>query len=369
MKKWKWLENVKKIPASELFNLLLSIAIGVLVYSTKDFLHHEAVLESALAGCITYIAGCMLKNPYGKLEKKISEYSQKDDTVFEKMDSQITELQALLDKIRGERAKISDIVLYDLIKYLAEETYNNCSGQDNHCQACPHYAEHCGGLLRAYLREDSEKLAESIKKVEKEHSYMLNNDISYYHTLAIERLISMEGTSYRVIQTLMGGEKEAYDQMDVDFMHIFLQKIKENDYAKKKNFKVKWIFVGDNTESNARRNYYYLIEELLQTENKEIKEIFEFRTMSRTAYNQAFSSFKKIGNTSINKYFHSDPSLGIFDRDFVFVDADENEDDHGTMYANQEDIANLISFYDWLWDSQDIRQTTLQKLADLVKLS
>lgn len=368
----KWNKWCHKIVESDVTQLVISILVGGAIFLIKDNLYGQGILEAALASCITYIIIYILKNPYGKFKILLENYSERDKNQsqalneirlsIDNLKDNIEKLQQVSLKELDEKEKKSDNMISVLVRHLSNEAYGKCKNRVGNCNICSRYVDGCSGLLRSYLYEDCQKLAKAIEESKTKHSYRLNTDISFYHTLAIDQMISMEGVCYRVIQSLLNEKNPVFDKMDIDFMHIFLQKLKENNYAKNKNFKVKWIFVGQHRDQIPKINYSYLVEELQMDENKEMRDIFEFRTISSRSYGQLRDSNRKLEDTPIASFFSQQPSLGIFDKIFVFVDAAPNEDEHGVMYTDQKDVDNLIKFYEMIWGNNDIKETKFSEL-------
>lgn len=371
-----WMQ-LRKIADSDAFQLIVSVLAAVAVFFLETLeINSKVFFEACVGAFITYNVIYMLRNPYGKLQEKFSTEHRNQEEIFNSINGSICKLEGMLVNIQqtsirnlDEKEKVSDKMLSVLVSYLSTEAYGECTERTGNCNKCSRYQKDCSGLLRSYLHEDCDKLAYSMETAKQYQKYKLNTDISYYHTLAIEQLIKMEGQYYRVIQPLLDKNGPVFDKMDIDFTHIFLQRLKENDYAKKKGFKVEWIFVGKHEGQIPKNNYSYLIDELEHLENQKIKDIFEFRTISSKSYAQLRESFKKIENTNIQEYFTQYPSLGIFDEIFVFVDAGVDVDEHGIMYTNQGEVRNLITFYNKLWNSCDIKKTTLEDLVTYIKSS
>lgn len=360
---------------SDWFQVFISVICGIVICAIIENVEWNAIIiETTLGSLFSYATIYMFKNPYGKFSKDLKD----NNDVIQKLNATLTEseqlielnkkeLNALLDSLKTsdqERANLSKQSITALVNYLSEEAFGKCSNKNGNCSSCDRYKSTCDGLFRTYLYEDCRKLAESIEEVNSAKKYKLNNNIPFYHTLAIKQLKLVEGDCYRVVQPLLDKKEPVYDKMDIDFLDTFIRQIfLDDNYAKQKQFKVQWLFVGVHSSDIAKNNYKYLVDEL-KKRNAQIKEAFAFKTIPQDVFLRLRGDNKRIEETKIDAYYKKNPSLGIFGDGFVFVDAGPEEDQHGTMYSNTKDVSNLIKFYDQLWKISEAKTIQFEELVN-----
>lgn len=291
------------------------------------------------------------KNTY----EHLMEYEDNGRGQLDECKTTIEECKTTIEEYTSIREQNAETHICTLIDYLAEECFKNCSEYDL-CRRCNRFKdspEKCNGLLRAFLYEDCKNLIKSIDICDKGY-YQLTTNIESYHEIAIKYMLAQNSTLYGVIQTIddVTNDNAQYDYLDFHYLKCLLklvQQIEPNTnkkYYEKNNFKIKWLLVGD--VSKIKNNYdyiFYVIGELGKDLSKNVADFFEFYNISKSSY-----QMQRQGKSMLDGFVHeSNPSLGVFGKHFIFVDALQRNGTHGCIYTTKESrIKNVISFYNEL---------------------
>lgn len=336
-------------------------------YKTKKFfLRHEKFAEfctSLLLSIITYIIGDSIEpSTEDIIGQDIYKFLLIIITIFVFFVTEITlyvlfhenSIVKKISDIRVDTEKTMDPNMTTFIEFLAEECYGRCSKQDKDCTTCSLYhTSKCNGLLRSYIYEDCDRLAKSMLK-SNQGLYYLNTNIEEYHVVAIKHLMKLKCTEYCVIQKLDVRSEELYDSLDFHFLFSLIENITSlqqntgKSYVEEQNFKVKWLFVGDPLLDNQiENNYDYMFFVFKEFQTQKISEFFEFKSIP----NNVFTA-KRQGRTKLNPFISIEtPSIGIFGKEFIFVDSDHANLEHGNIYtSNYKNVPEVFEFFNELWN-------------------
>ena len=331
----------------------------------KFFLRHDRLAEfsaSLSLAFITYVIG----NFIASLEPNISESLYKFlliiITIFVFFITEITlyvlfhedNIVKKISEIRIDTENTMDPNMTAFLEFLAEECYGRCSNQNKDCTMCSLYqTPRCNGLLRNYIHDDCVRIAQSIQKSSK-GIYDLNTNIEEYHIIAIKYLMKLKCNEYCVIQKLAVRNEELYDSLDFHFLFSLIENVtsitqnQSKSYVEEQNFKIKWLFVGDPLDADQiKNNYDYIFFVFNKFSNTNIDTFFEFRSISDDTF-----LAKRQGRTKLNPFISiNTPSIGIFGKEFIFVDSPNANLEHGNIYtSNYKDVSDVFTFFYELWN-------------------
>lgn len=249
------------------------------------------------------------------------------------------------------RYDIKDDVIVDLLQHLTNQVYNRCSHTSDQCAGCAKFASECDGLLRRYLYEESKHLQDAIKK-SKDGQYALDNDITKFHTIAIDHLLGAYGSQYSVIQWIGSTPysesnlyDETYDSLDFDFLYTLLSRITvkspsgeayyEKVLAGGEKFKIKWLLIGNPKCMQNNFDYIFYVIKNLDVSKDIVSQFFEFYIIDEDRYEREIRLIlRKYSSNTCDSFFslENEPSLGIFGDQFMFVDS-LDRCSHGTVYT------------------------------------
>lgn len=257
----------------------------------------------------------------------------------------------------------NDDIIVNLLSHLTEQVYNRCSNSSEHCGGCSKFASEEDGLLRRYLYEESQHLQQAIIR-SREGQYSLDSNIPKFHTFAITHMMETGGTQYSVVQwigskpyTNQNKYDETYDALDFDFLHTLLRKVTEplgianqapyyeRELREKQKFKIMWLLIGEIDCMKNNFDYiFYVVKQLSQDNRREMKDqieiinqFFEFYFIDEETYRREISIILRNHNGNTCKQLfalESEPSLGIFGDQFMFVDSLDRAS-HGSIYTKK----------------------------------
>jgi len=240
----------------------------------------------------------------------------------------------------------ADQAIAKLIDHLATDCYNTCSEKSNRCKDCERFKQRiCSGLLREYLWKTCDTLSKAIE-LSREGAFKLTTNIEAFHTLATDHLISFGGSHYSVVHWIGDVDlpEEKYNFLDYHFLGDLIEKLAKpqvNHPPYYKNFKIRWLLIGNQTKIMNSYDYIFYTIDYVNLTRKlnlnltDLDGFFEFYVVSDTDYRRSFQSKQHIlSDTGKELYSKREPNIGLFGDYFMFFE-EGKENEYGIIGTNQ----------------------------------
>ncbi len=210
--------------------------------------------------------------------------------------------------------------LHGLINTLYKSVERKCTLEKCNAAMCDEKKD-C--FFREFIINDLRTLCEAIERINNNNEYVLNKNITYYHTIAILQIERQKINIFNVIHYIDNNEEA--DKYDEHFLNTLLSK----KYLKTIN----WLFIGNLSNKKA---YEYLRD---INAHKGAEEIFKF-------YNASLKTFQDIldqKSPEVTNYISkTEPNVGIYGNEFIFTQ--KPDEDAGYFYRGH-DVRHIERFF------------------------